>query len=348
MPKILVLGATGVLGRRVARRLVSEGCTVVGTGTGTRQFPELSEAGVKMQQLDVLDKEQLADVVSSSGHDADAVVNLVGKLPTFVGRSLTTELDAHNTMRTLMARPLLNALKQARPTRYIAVSQTFCSKAGFSYKSKSSTQGLDTKSLQGRGIPESYSDAKELGVDSFDMTNRLAYASEMPDVDCKVRKLAEFNQAILRYENHAGKYETGFSTVLRLGFLYGKDTMFGKGGAVRDLAEKGQLQICGGGQGMWSFVHIDDAAEAIVKSCLYPQQTGKAYNVVGHAASTVEWMHRYSAMLGTKPIPARPFAKFFAPHQYHFATQMREAEGGKFNEDYEWWPSHPSLWDCDE
>ena len=49
---------------------------------------------------------------------------------------------------------------------------------------------------------------------------------------------------------------------LRYGWFYGQATSIARDGAIVELLRKRRLPIAGGGAGIWSFIHADDAAEA--------------------------------------------------------------------------------------
>lgn len=75
--KILVAGATGVVGRRAVRELVGAGHEVTGLARSDEKARLLDELGAKPVSFDVFDR---ADVVAhGAGHDA--VVNLLTHIP---------------------------------------------------------------------------------------------------------------------------------------------------------------------------------------------------------------------------------------------------------------------------
>jgi nucleoside-diphosphate-sugar epimerase len=51
---------------------------------------------------------------------------------------------------------------------------------------------------------------------------------------------------------------------LRYGSFYGPGTGLAKGGDMLKMVAKRRLPVVGGGGGVWSFCHIDDAASATV------------------------------------------------------------------------------------
>jgi nucleoside-diphosphate-sugar epimerase len=48
--------------------------------------------------------------------------------------------------------------------------------------------------------------------------------------------------------------------ILRYGFFYGPNTWYDREGIVADQVRRRQFPIIGHGQGVWPFVHVEDAA----------------------------------------------------------------------------------------
>src|SRR5262245_31753813 len=69
---------------------------------------------------------------------------------------------------------------------------------------------------------------------------------------------------------------------LRYGFFYGPCTWYTREGDMGDQVRRQQVPIIGEGQGVYSFVHIDDAAEATAAALECPPG---AYNVVDGSPS---------------------------------------------------------------
>ena len=91
-------------------------------------------------------------------------------------------------------------------------------------------------------------------------------------------------------------------TVLRYGYFYGPGTAFARGGSSAAAAAKRQFPIVGSGAGVWSFIHVDDAAAATVAALDAP---AGVYNVVDDNPGRVdEWLPAFAAALGA-PAPRR-------------------------------------------
>ncbi|MGH3011404.1 MAG: NAD-dependent epimerase/dehydratase family protein [Gaiellaceae bacterium] len=87
---------------------------------------------------------------------------------------------------------------------------------------------------------------------------------------------------------------------LRYGFFYGPNTGFAADGALADLVRAGQWPIIGDGGGVWSFVHLDDAATATLAAI--ERGAPGIYNVVDdEPAPAAVWVTELARVLGGKP-----------------------------------------------
>jgi nucleoside-diphosphate-sugar epimerase len=90
--------------------------------------------------------------------------------------------------------------------------------------------------------------------------------------------------------------------VLRYGFFAGPGTWYHPDSAIARLVRKRRFPIIGAGDGVHSFVHVDDAAAATVAALEAP---AGIYNVVDDdPAPTREWLPAFAAALGA-PRPRR-------------------------------------------
>jgi 2-alkyl-3-oxoalkanoate reductase len=131
--------------------------------------------------------------------------------------------------------------------------------------------------------------------------------------------------------------------ILRYGYFYGAGTAIARDGAMgQDLAKR-RMPIVGGGAGVWSLIHIADAAEATV-AALEHGESG-AYNIVDdHPARVAEWLPALAAAVGA-PKPMRVPAWLARPlaGEYGVAT-MTSAQGAsnaKAKAELGWSPAHP-------
>ena len=87
---------------------------------------------------------------------------------------------------------------------------------------------------------------------------------------------------------------------LRYANLYGPGTGFAVDGAIVTLVRKRRLPIVGDGGGVWSFIHIDDAAAATV-AALEKGRAGQAYNIVDdEPVRWADYLDALAAELGAR------------------------------------------------
>jgi nucleoside-diphosphate-sugar epimerase len=126
---------------------------------------------------------------------------------------------------------------------------------------------------------------------------------------------------------------------LRYGGFYGSPH-----DAQLALVRKRKFPIVGDGGGIWSFVHLDDAAAATVLA-LERGEPG-VYNVVDDDPAPVrEWLPALAAALGAPPprhVP-RWLARLVAGEAgVTMMTEMRGASNAKARRELGWTPAYPS------
>jgi nucleoside-diphosphate-sugar epimerase len=133
--------------------------------------------------------------------------------------------------------------------------------------------------------------------------------------------------------------------VLRYGGLYGPGNALGRGGEVLAMVHKRQLPLVGGGGGIWSFLHIDDAARATVLATELGGLTG-VYNIVDDEPAPVrEWLPYLARVIGAKPplrVPAWLARPLIGEHGISLMTQVRGSSNAKARAELGWAPQYPS------
>jgi nucleoside-diphosphate-sugar epimerase len=132
--------------------------------------------------------------------------------------------------------------------------------------------------------------------------------------------------------------------VLRYGYFYGPGSSIGRGGSMAADVARRRLPIIGRGQGVWSFIHVDDAAAATVAALTHGESA--PYNVVDdEPAPVAEWLPELAAALGA-PSPFRLPASVarLAAGSYGVDTMTRAqgASNARAKVQLEWTPAHPS------
>jgi nucleoside-diphosphate-sugar epimerase len=132
--------------------------------------------------------------------------------------------------------------------------------------------------------------------------------------------------------------------VLRYGYFYGAGTAIAQAGSMgSDLARR-RLPIVGRGSGVWSFIHIEDAAQATVAAL--SQGAPGAYNIVDdEPAAVAEWLPALAEALDA-PRPMRVPALLARPLAGSYGVAVMTSAQGASNElakrELGWQPRHPS------
>ena len=132
---------------------------------------------------------------------------------------------------------------------------------------------------------------------------------------------------------------------LRYGGLYGPGTGVAAGGEQIELIRKRRFPVVGDGGGVWSFVHVDDAAAATL-AALERGAPGAIYNVVDDDPAPVrDWLPALATAADAKPPRRLPrwLAKPAAGEGV--ATMMTESRGAsnaKARRKLRSQPAHPS------
>jgi len=130
---------------------------------------------------------------------------------------------------------------------------------------------------------------------------------------------------------------------LRYGSLYGPGTT----DQVIAMIRKRRFPLIGDGGGVWSFLHVEDAASATVAAV--QRGTAGVYNIVDDEPAPVsEWLPAAAAIVGAKPplhLPvwlARPLAGDFG---VAVMTQIRGSSNAKAKRELGWQPRWSSWRD---
>ena len=135
--------------------------------------------------------------------------------------------------------------------------------------------------------------------------------------------------------------------VLRYGWFYGPGTSLGEGGKYLEVIRRRQFPIIGDGTGVWSFIHLEDAAAATVAAVTHGAPG--LYNVVDDDPAPVrEWLPYLAECLGVKPPMRAPawLGKLLAGDLVvALMTEARGASNAKARRELDWAPGYPSWRD---
>jgi nucleoside-diphosphate-sugar epimerase len=133
--------------------------------------------------------------------------------------------------------------------------------------------------------------------------------------------------------------------VLRYGGFYGPGTSIDAGGDHLELIRRRRFPLGGDGTGVWSFVHIDDAAAATV-AAIEGGSPG-IYNVVDdEPAPVAEWLPALARQVGAPPprrLPGWLVRLAGGAQAYSMMTRVRGASNAKAKRELGWRPAHTLL-----
>jgi len=302
--RIFVAGATGVIGKRLVPLLRANGHEVVGTTRSPGKVDDLRALGAEPRVLDVLDAVAVGKAVSEAR--PEVVVHQATALSDLGNlRNLDEAFADTNRLRTEGTDNLLAAAQAAGAEEFVA--QSF---AGWPY-------------------------AKE---------GSLVKDEEAP-LDPSPPANAEQSMAAIRHlEKAVAGAEALAGIVLRYGGFYGPGTSLFEGGEHVAAIRKRAFPLVGSSAGMWSFVHIDDAAAATLAAI---ERGGRGiYNVVDdEPAPASEWLPYLAERLGAKQPRHVPewLGRLVAGEQVvSMMTEARGASNAKAKRELGWTLVHPT------
>jgi nucleoside-diphosphate-sugar epimerase len=260
--RILLAGATGVIGRALLPALLEQGHEVTAMCRSPEKLDGLRAQGAEAVAADALD----ADALSRAVNDArpQAVIHQLTSIPAAINpRTMVRDFALNDRLRTEGTANLLAAARAAGAERFIAQSIAFAYAPGPPGTVHSEQDPLIT--------PEQA--PKEF--------RRSAAA------------VAELERAVLG----------GDGVVLRYGYFYGPGSAISRDGSMAAAVRARRLPIVGAGAGVWSFIHVADAASATITAL--GLRGPKVLNVVDdEPARTSEWIPALSEAVGA-PRPRR-------------------------------------------
>ena len=306
--KVLLAGATGALGRQLVPRLVAAGHEVAGMTRSESRRQAVLDLGATPVVADALDRDQIARAVADV--EPEAILHELTALTGALGRrNIDRSFVETNRLRTEGTDNLLAAGRAAGVRRFVA--QSF---AGWPFARTGGPVKTEDDPLDTDPLPS--------------MRQTLAAIRHLEDAVTG----ADWTDGI----------------VLRYGGFYGPGTSLAlDGGEHLELIRKRRLPIVGDGGGLWSFIHVEDAAEATV-AALERGQPG-IYNVVDDDPRPVrEWLPTVAEAVGAKPPRRVPLwlGRLAAGEAAGLMmTEARGASNAKAKRELGWQPRYPSIRD---
>ena len=209
----------------------------------------------------------------------------------------------------------------------------------------------DTNALRTRGTDNLLAAAAEAGVGRFIAQSYTGWPNqrtggpvktEEDPLDSNPTKASRETLAGIRHVEQRTTDAGGLA--LRYGNLYGPGNAIGRGGELVDMVKGRKLPVVGGGTGVWSFCHIDDAASAAAAAVT--RGAPGVYNIVDDDPAPVSvWLPEFARVIGAKPpmrIPAWMALPLIGEHGVSMMTQIRGSSNAKAKRELGWEPAWPS------
>jgi nucleoside-diphosphate-sugar epimerase len=260
--KIFVAGASGAIGKQLVPMLVERGHEVIGITRSPAKQDLVRRMGARAVVADALDPESVAQAVGEA--EPEVVIHELTAIDASkFGRNFDKAFAQTNRLRREGTDHLLAAAKAAGARRFVA--QGF---APWLYKRVGG-------SVKGEDDP----------------------------LDDAPPKAVRQTFAAIRHVEDAVMHADGIEgIVLRYGGFYGPGTSIAvePDGEQVTMIRKGRFPIVGDGAGVWSLVHIEDAASATVAAV--ERGDPGAYNVVDDDPAPVsEFLPELARVIGAKP-----------------------------------------------
>ena len=304
--KIFLAGATGAIGRQLLPRLVERGHEVTGMTRSESKQQLVRDLGGRPVVGDALDPESVAQAVARA--EPEVIVHQLTAIPHAPDmRHLEREFAPTNRLRTEGTDHLLAAGRAVGVRRFVAQSNATVIYARVGGPVKVEEDALD--------------------------------ASPPKDASAAAEAVHHLESAVT-----GATWTEG--VVLRYGAFYGPGTNFSLGpeGKMVEAIRKRQVPLLGKAGGVWSFIHIEDAAEATVSAI---EGRGRGiYNVVDDEPAAVsKWLPVAAKTVDARAprrVPrwlGRLFAGEFATL---LMTEARGASNAKAKRELAWTPRHAS------
>ena len=302
--RVFVAGATGAIGRQLVPRLVEAGHEVHGMTRSESKQATLRELGAVPVVADALDPGQVAEAVARAR--PDVIVHQLTAIGTVDTRHMERDFAQTNRLRTEGTNHLLSAGQAIGVRRFVA-------------------QGV-------------------CGFGAYARTGGPVKSEEDPLDPTPVREMRATLAAIGHLEQAVLGASWTEGIVLRYGAFYGPGTSLAPGEEQFEMVRKHKFPVVGEGGGVWSFIHIADAADATVAAIEHG--TRGVYNVVDDdPAPVAEWLPALAQTLGAKKpmrVPRFVGRLFAGEAGVMMMTELRGASNAKAKRELAWRPAHPS------
>ena len=305
--RVFLAGATGAIGKRLVPLLVGAGHSVTGTTRSAKKAEDLRSAGADAAIVDALDPAAVQVAVERA--KPEVIIHELTAIPAALDlRNFGEQFQLTNRLRTEGTDHLLAAARLAGARRFVAQSYAAWPYARTGGAVKTEDDPLDPNP------PEALRET--------------------------LRAIQYLETAVLQARGIEG-------VVLRYGAFYGPGNAISDNGTTAAQVRRRRVPIIGGGTGIWSFIHIDDAARATLAAV--EGGSPGIYNIVDdEPAAVADWLPVLAGALGAKPplrLPAWLGRLAIGEHGVVMMTDIRGASNGKAKRELGWKPRWASWRD---
>jgi nucleoside-diphosphate-sugar epimerase len=205
-------------------------------------------------------------------------------------------------------------------------------------------EGTDHLLSAGQAVGVQRFVAQSIGMGFYARTGGMVKSEEDPLDPTPPGRVREGAAGIRHIEQAVLGARWTQGIVLRYGAFYGPGTSMGPHGELSEMIRQRRFPLVGDGRGVWSFIHVGDAAEATVAAVEHGSRG--VYNVVDdEPAAVAEWLPVLARELGAKkPIRVPRFIVRLLAGEAGVVmmTDARGASNAKAKRELAWRPTHPS------
>jgi nucleoside-diphosphate-sugar epimerase len=215
---------------------------------------------------------------------------------------------------------------------------------GFAATNRLRTQGIDNLLSAGRAVRVRRFVAQSFCGWPYARTGGPVKTEEDPLDPAPLPQMRESLAAIRHVEEAVTGADWTDGIALRYGGLYGPGTSLAPGGEQFEWVRKRRMPVIGSGAGIWSFIHVADAADATVAAV---EHGGRGvYNIVDdEPAAVAEWLPALARIIGApRPwrVPRLVGRLFAGAPVTMMMTESRGASNAKAKRELSWLPRYAS------
>jgi nucleoside-diphosphate-sugar epimerase len=214
----------------------------------------------------------------------------------------------------------------------------------FAQTNRLRTEGTDYLLSAGQAVGVQRFVAQSAVYSFYERTGGAVKSEDDPFDPSPPREMRETAAAVRHLEEAVVGARWTEGIVLRYGAFYGPGTSLAPGEEQFELIRKRKFPLVGNGGGVWSFIHIADAAEATAAAVEHGSRG--IYNIVDDdPAPVAEWLPALARELGAKKpmrVPRFVGRMFGGETGAVFMTEIRGASNAKAKRDLGWQPKRMS------